>query len=89
MDGDAQNPLSGSAARGINRRAAVDRHCRLVIVAAEMLTGGLGIGFWIWNEWNNLNVENIIIAIVIIGVVGLLLEQGLILLARRFSWQEK
>ncbi len=62
---------------------------RLVIVAAEMLTGGLGIGFWIWNEWNNLNVENIIIAIVIIGVVGLLLEQGLMLLARRFSWQEK
>ena len=61
----------------------------LVIVAAEMLTGGLGIGFWIWNEWNNLNVENIIIAIVIIGVVGLLLEQGLMLLARRFSWQDK
>jgi len=58
-------------------------------VAAEMLTGGLGIGFWIWNEWNNLNVENIIIAIVIIGVVGLLLEQGLMLLARRFSWQDK
>lgn len=57
----------------------------LVIVAAEMLTGGLGIGFWIWNEWNNLNVENIIIAIVIIGVVGLMLEQALLLLARRFS----
>lgn len=61
----------------------------LVIVAAEMLTGGVGIGFWIWNEWNNLNVENILIAIVIIGVVGLLLEQGLILIARRFSWQDK
>ncbi|CBG88545.1 nitrate ABC transporter permease [Citrobacter rodentium] len=61
----------------------------LVIVAAEMLTGGLGIGFWIWNEWNNLNVENILIAIVIIGVVGLLLEQGLMLAARRFSWQDK
>lgn len=60
----------------------------LVIVAAEMLTGGLGIGFWIWNEWNNLNVENILIAIVIIGVVGLLLEQGLMLLARRFSWEK-
>jgi len=60
----------------------------LVIVAAEMLTGGLGIGFWIWNEWNNLNVENILVAIVIIGVVGLLLEQGLMLLARRFSWQD-
>ncbi|ELY2786220.1 nitrate ABC transporter permease [Cronobacter sakazakii] len=61
----------------------------LVIVAAEMLTGGLGIGFWIWNEWNNLNVENILIAIVIIGVVGLLLEQGLMLIARRSSWQDK
>ncbi|EJG0603082.1 nitrate ABC transporter, permease protein [Cronobacter sakazakii] len=61
----------------------------LVIVAAEMLTGGLGIGFWIWNEWNNLNVENILIAIVIIGVVGLLLEQGLMFIARRFTWQDK
>ena len=58
-------------------------------VLPAVLTGGLGIGFWIWNEWNNLNVENIIIAIVIIGVVGLLLEQGLMLIARRFSWQEK
>ncbi|ACS86275.1 nitrate ABC transporter permease [Musicola paradisiaca] len=61
----------------------------LVIVAAEMLTGGVGIGFWIWNEWNNLNVPNIIIAIFIIGVVGLLLEQGLMLLARRFSYENR
>lgn len=60
----------------------------LVIVAAEMLTGGLGIGFWIWNEWNNLNVANILIAILIIGVVGLMLEQGLMLLVRRFSWEK-
>ncbi|VEI71180.1 Bicarbonate transport system permease protein CmpB [Serratia quinivorans] len=61
----------------------------LVIVAAEMLTGGVGIGFWIWNEWNNLNVENIIIAIIVIGVVGLLLEQGLMLLAKRFSYPNR
>ncbi|MGQ8816866.1 nitrate ABC transporter permease [Serratia sp. NA_13] len=61
----------------------------LVIVAAEMLTGGIGIGFWIWNEWNNLNVENIIIAIIVIGVVGLLLEQGLMLLAKRFSYPNR
>ncbi|HET6789096.1 MAG TPA: nitrate ABC transporter permease, partial [Aquabacterium sp.] len=46
----------------------------LVIVAAEMLTGGVGIGFWVWDEWNNLNVKNIIIAIFVIGIVGLLLE---------------
>ncbi|MDP2248926.1 MAG: nitrate ABC transporter permease, partial [Hydrogenophaga sp.] len=41
----------------------------LVIVAAEMLTGGVGIGFWIWDEWNNLNVASIIIAIFVIGIV--------------------
>ena len=58
----------------------------LVIVAAEMLTGGIGIGFWIWNEWNNLNVQNIIIAILLIGAVGMLLELGLIAIARRFSF---
>jgi len=59
----------------------------LVIVAAEMLTGGVGIGFWVWDEWNNLNVQHIIIAIVVIGVVGLLLEAALILIARRFEYQ--
>ena len=58
----------------------------LVIVAAEMLTGGVGIGFWVWDEWNNLKVEHIIIAIFTIGIVGLLLEQALMLLARRFSY---
>jgi nitrate/nitrite transport system permease protein len=60
----------------------------LVIVAAEMLTGGVGIGFWVWDEWNNLNVQHIIIAIVVIGVVGLLLEQALVALAKRFSFDE-
>ena len=58
----------------------------LVIVAAEMLTGGVGIGFWVWDEWNNLKVEHIIIAIFTIGIVGLLLEQALMLLARRFNY---
>ena len=58
----------------------------LVIVAAEMLTGGVGIGFWVWDEWNNLKVEHIIIAIFVIGVVGLLLENLLLLVARRFSY---
>ncbi len=55
----------------------------LVIVAAEMLTGGVGIGFWVWDEWNNLKVEHIIIAIFVIGIVGLILEQTLLLLAKR------
>lgn len=57
----------------------------LVIVAAEMLTGGVGIGFWVWDEWNNLNVEHIIIAIFVVGIVGLLLEQAIILIAKRVT----
>jgi len=61
----------------------------LVIVAEEMLTGGVGIGFWVWDEWNNLKVEHILIAIFVIGIVGLLLEQALLLLARRFSYETR
>ncbi len=57
----------------------------LVIVAAEMLTGGIGLGFWVWDEWNNLNVAHIIIAIFVVGLVGLLLEQGLIMLTKIVS----
>jgi nitrate/nitrite transport system permease protein len=60
----------------------------LVIVAAEMLTGGVGIGFWVWDEWNNLNVKHILIAILVIGVVGLLLEWALISIARRFTYDD-
>lgn len=60
----------------------------LVIVAAEMLTGGVGIGFWVWDEWNNLNVKNIIIAIFVIGGVGLILEYVLVRIATAFTWEE-
>ena len=61
----------------------------LVIVAAEMLTGGVGIGFWVWDEWNNLKVEHILIAIFVIGFVGLALEQTLLLIAKRFSYENR
>ena len=60
----------------------------LVIVAAEMLTGGVGIGFWVWDEWNNLNVPHILIAIFVIGVVGMLLEWALVSIAKRFSYAD-
>ena len=46
----------------------------LVIVAAEMLVGGTGIGYFVWNEWNNLSLTNVIFAIVMIGIVGMLLD---------------
>jgi nitrate/nitrite transport system permease protein len=59
----------------------------LVIVAAEMLTGGVGIGFWVWDEWNNLNVEHIIVAIFVVGMVGYALEYMLLMIAKRFSYE--
>ena len=46
----------------------------LVIVAAEMLVGGTGIGYFVWNEWNNLNLTNVIFAILVIGVAGMILD---------------
>ncbi len=61
----------------------------LVIVAAEMLTGGVGIGFWVWDEWNNLNVAHIIIAIFIIGIVGLIIESLLVKLASLVTFEDQ
>ena len=46
----------------------------LVIVAAEMLVGGTGIGYFVWNEWNNLSITNVIFAILVIGVSGMFLD---------------
>jgi nitrate/nitrite transport system permease protein len=46
----------------------------LVIVAAEMLVGGTGIGYFVWNEWNNLSLPNVIFAILVIGLVGMVLD---------------
>jgi nitrate/nitrite transport system permease protein len=53
-----------------------------------MLTGGTGIGFWLWDEWNNLKVEHIVIAIFVIGAVGLVLDALLMQLAKRFTYEE-
>ena len=47
----------------------------LAIVAAEMLTGGVGIGFFIWDAWNSSRLSDIVVALVYIGVVGFLLDR--------------
>ena len=60
----------------------------LVIVAAEMLVGGTGIGYFVWNEWNNLSISNILCAILLIGLVGMLLDQILARLARAVTYPE-
>ncbi len=60
----------------------------LVIVAAEMLVGGTGIGYFVWNEWNNLSITNVITAILFIGVVGMALDQLMARLQRLVAYAE-
>ncbi|MCO5120417.1 MAG: nitrate ABC transporter permease [Burkholderiaceae bacterium] len=60
----------------------------LVIVAAEMLVGGTGIGYFVWNEWNNLSIANIVTGILAIGLVGMILDQLLAALAKLVTYVE-
>lgn len=60
----------------------------LVIVAAEMLVGGTGVGYYVWNEWNNLDLTSVIFSIVMIGVVGMLLDMVLAYAIKRVDYQE-
>jgi nitrate/nitrite transport system permease protein len=60
----------------------------LVIVAAEMLVGGTGIGYFVWNEWNNLSITNVITAILFIGVIGMLLDQLMAKLQRLVAYAD-
>ena len=60
----------------------------LVIVAAEMLVGGTGIGYFVWNEWNNLSITNILSAILAIGLIGMFLDQILARLAKAVTFPE-
>ncbi|WP_036483367.1 nitrate ABC transporter permease [Myxosarcina sp. GI1] len=52
----------------------------LVIVAVEMLTGGIGIGFFVWDEWSRLNLSSVFLAVFVIGLTGLILDYLLSLL---------
>ena len=60
----------------------------IAVVAAEMLIGGTGIGYFVWNEWNNLQLTSVIFAILTIGAVGFLLDAGLGRLAKKVSYTE-
>ncbi len=61
----------------------------LVIVAAEMLTGGIGIGFWIWDEYNNLAYHNIILGIITVGIIGFILDVIMGFIADFFDYRKK
>jgi len=60
----------------------------LVIVAAEMLVGGTGIGYYVWNEWNNLDLTSVIFSILMIGIVGMLLDIILASAIKRVEYTE-
>ena len=60
----------------------------LVIVAAEMLVGGTGIGYYVWNEWNNLDLNSVIFSILMIGVIGMLLDLALNSVSRLVKYEE-
>ncbi|ONN65061.1 nitrate ABC transporter permease [Herbaspirillum sp. VT-16-41] len=60
----------------------------LVIVAAEMLIGGNGVGYFLWNEWNNLSLSNVIFAVLVIGVVGMLLDILFAALQKKVTYAE-
>jgi nitrate/nitrite transport system permease protein len=59
----------------------------MVIVAGEMLSGGIGLGYFVWEEgFNGGSVAKILVAIIIIGLVGLLLDRGFTYLQKKFSY---
>lgn len=60
----------------------------LVIVAAEMLVGGTGIGYFVWNEWNNLSIANILVAVLMIGVIGMLLDMCFARLQKAVTYKD-
>nr|WP_062086795.1 nitrate ABC transporter permease [Caballeronia udeis] len=58
----------------------------LVIVAAEMLVGGTGIGYFLWNEWNNLSLANVLFSVLLIGLVGMMLDLLFAQLQRKVTY---
>jgi len=60
----------------------------LVIVAAEMLVGGTGIGYYVWNEWNNLDLTSVVFSILMIGLVGMVLDLALSFITRSVQYAD-
>ncbi|ARJ64737.1 nitrate ABC transporter, permease protein [Magnetospirillum sp. ME-1] len=57
----------------------------LAIVAAEMLIGGVGIGFFIWDAWNSSLMSEIILALIYVGLVGFMLDRMITFVGQKFS----
>ena len=75
--------------RSACNRSSSGRRAWMVIVAGEMLAGGTGIGFFVWDSWNALSLERVISAILMIGLTGLVLDRLFGVLGQRMNaWQE-
>jgi nitrate/nitrite transport system permease protein len=57
----------------------------LAIIAAEMLIGGVGIGFFIWDAWNSSRISDIILALVYVGLVGFALDRVVAFIGRKVT----
>ncbi len=84
---DSVEELGSAAVRVAAERISIGI-AWLVIVAAEMLVGGTGIGYFVWNQWNNLAIADIAVAILVIGLVGMALDLALGRTARAIAWRE-
>ncbi|MEJ2717302.1 MAG: ABC transporter permease subunit, partial [Deltaproteobacteria bacterium] len=60
----------------------------VAIVPAEALLGSLGLGYFVWNEWNNLSLTSVIFAVLVIGVVGVIIDNLFNRLARHLAYVE-
>lgn len=58
----------------------------MVIVAGEMLSGGMGIGFFVWDSYNGGSLEKILCAILLIGLIGFLFDKGFELLKEKYAF---
>jgi nitrate/nitrite transport system permease protein len=60
----------------------------VAIVPAEALLGSLGLGYFVWNEWNNLSLTSVIFAVLVIGVVGVIIDNLFNRLAKHLAYVE-
>lgn len=60
----------------------------VALIPAEALLGSLGLGYFVWNEWNNLSLPSVIFAILTIGLVGVIVDWLFSRLARRLAYTD-
>ena len=78
----------GAAPRTVRGSRLVLGVAGLASVAAEMVVGSSGIGYFVWNQWNNLSLSNVILAVLLIGLAGMVLDAALAFVQRIVRYAE-